>query len=208
MSRQLSWVAILSLWIGIAQSTPIPEIITGDPKAGAAKTQVCASCHGVDGNGLQGMSDNPKIAGQHEKYLIKQMKDFKGPRLNGIMLSFVKDLSEEDIRDIAAYYASQNTTIGVVPSAYLKIGEQIYRGGNLKTGVPACAACHSPDGGGNALMPAPVLSGQHFEYVAAQMQAFKAGTRKNDPNGMMQDIAKRMTSEEIQAVAQYVSGLH
>ena len=218
MSSKQIWFTFLSLCMGLglgvntALGSPIPAILTGDPTVGKAKTQACASCHGDTGDGVKEMATEPKLAGQHEKYLIKQMIEFRkgaaGPRPNGIMLGFVQNLSDQDIKDIAAYYATQNVTLGSVPAALLPLGQQIYRGGILKTGVPACGACHGANGGGNALMSAPALSGQHPEYIVAQMQAFKTEARKNDPNGMMRDIAKKMTDEEIQAVAQYVSGLH
>lgn len=218
MSSKQSWVTVLSLCIGLclgvdtALSSPIPAIFTGDPTAGKAKTQACASCHGDTGNSPIEMATNPKLAGQHEKYLVKQLLEFRkgatGPRPNGIMLGFVQNLSDQDIHDIAAFYAAEAPTLGSVPVAFLPLGQQIYRGGILKTGVPACGACHGANGDGNALMSAPALSGQHPEYIVAQMQAFKTNGRKNDPNGMMRDIAKKMTDEEIQAVAQYISGLH
>jgi cytochrome c553 len=218
MSSKQIWFTVLSLCMGLglgvntALGSPIPAIFTGDPTVGKTKTQACASCHGDTGNNPQEMAMNPKLAGQHEKYLIKQMLEFQkgaaGPRPNGIMLGFVQNLSEQDIKDIAAYYAVQNIALGSVPVAFLSLGQQIYRGGILKSGLPACSACHGANGGGNALMSAPALSGQHPEYIIAQMQAFKTEVRKNDPNAMMRDIAKKMTDEEVQAVAQYVSGLH
>jgi cytochrome c553 len=208
----LSLCMVLDLGMNMALGSPIPAILTGDPTAGKAKMQACISCHGDTGNSPQEMATEPKLAGQHEKYLIKQMIEFQkgatGPRPNGIMLGFVQNLSEQDIKDIAAYYATQNITLGSVPVSFLPLGQQIYRGGILKSGIPACGACHDADGRGNALMSTPALSGQHPEYIVAQMQAFKAGLRKNDLNGMMRDIAKKMSDEEIQAVAQYVSGLH
>lgn len=218
MSSKQIWFTFLSLYIGLglgvntALGSPIPATFTADPTVGKAKTQACASCHGDTGNSLPEMASNPKLAGQHEKYLIKQMSEFRqgasGPRPNGIMLGFVQNLSDQDIKDIAAYYAAQTVTLGAVPIASLPLGQQIYRGGILKTGVPACGSCHGANGNGNALMNAPALSGQHPEYIIAQMQSFKTEARKNDPNSMMRDIAKKMTDEEIQAVAQYVSGLH
>ncbi len=218
MSSKQNWFTVLSLCTGLglgfstALGSPIPAIITGDPTAGKPKTQACASCHGDTGNSPQEMASNPKLAGQHEKYLIKQMIEFQkgaaGSRPNGIMLGFVQNLSKQDIKDIAAYYATQNTSLGAVPVTSLALGQQIYRGGILNAGIPACGACHGAKGEGNALMNAPALSGQHPEYIVAQMQAFKGELRKNDPNAMMRDIAKKMSDEQIQALAQYVSGLH
>jgi len=218
MSRKQRWFTFLSLCMGFglgmnaAFGSTTPVALTADPTGAKAKTQACASCHGDTGNSPQEMASNPKLAGQHQKYLEKQMIEFRkgtaGLRPNGIMLGFVQNLSDQDIKDIAAYYAAQTITTGAVPVAFLSLGQQIYRGGLLKTGVPACSACHGANGGGNALMNAPALSGQHPEYIIAQMQAFKTDARKGDPNSMMRDIAKKMTDAEIQAVAQYVSGLH
>ncbi|MEY3183029.1 MAG: hypothetical protein RLZ35_1014 [Pseudomonadota bacterium] len=220
-SKQI-WFTFLSLCMGFglgcntALSDPVlapatPITITANATVGNPKTQACASCHGETGNSPPEMATNPKLAGQHQKYLVKQMLEFKkgaeGPRPNGIMLGFVQDLSEQDIKEIAAYYAAQNITLGKVPAQFLALGQQIYRGGILKEGIPACSACHGANGKGNALMSAPALSGQHPEYIIAQMQAFKTHTRKNDPNAMMRDMAKKMTDEEIEAVAHYVSGL-
>lgn len=214
MASKRTWSIFFSmcLWASAASSAPAYVIITGDPNLGKPKTQVCAACHGEDGNTPKELAINPKLAGQHEKYLIKQMVDFRkgeqGPRANGVMFGFVQALTDQDIKDIAAYYASQTAVLGSVPEHYLALGQQLYRGGNSKTGVPACAACHGANGLGNALMSAPVLSGQNPDYTMAQMKAFKEGVRKNGPNGMMKDIAQKMTDEEIEAVSYYVSGLH
>lgn len=218
MSIKKIWFIFLSLFMGLslgftpAFSDTTPATITANPTVGIPKTQACASCHGDTGNSQKEMATNPKLAGQHQKYLVKQMLEFKkgadGPRPNGIMLGFVQDLSEQDIKEIAAYYAAQTVTVDAVPAQFLTLGQQIYRGGILSSGVPACAACHGATGKGNALMSAPALSGQHPEYIIAQMQAFKTNARKNDPNGMMRDMAKKMTDQEIEAVAHYVSGLH
>jgi cytochrome c553 len=218
MSSKRIWCTILSLSLGLglgmntAVCSPIPAIITADPTGGKSKTQVCASCHGETGNGVPDMPDQPKLAGQHQKYLTQQMRDFKqgaaGLRPNGIMLGFMQNLSDQDLQDIAAYYAAQTATVGTVPAAFLALGQQIYRGGILKKNIPACAACHGSTGGGNALMNAPALSGQNPNYIIAQMQAFKIDARKNDPNAMMRDIAKKMSDEEVQAIAHYIFGLH
>ncbi len=124
------------------------------------------------------------------------------------MVGFSTALSDQDMADLAAFYASQKATPGSTPAAFVVLGEKIYRGGNRATGVPACSACHSPRGEGNIPAGFPSLSGQHSDYIIEQLKAFRSGTRTNDVNGIMRDISKRMTDEEIKAVSHYVSGLH
>lgn len=189
-----------------AQNPASPTLATGIPE----KSQICATCHGVDGNSTVGLW--PKLAGQHENYLIKELMNFKamdkGGRNDPTMVGMVQNLSEQDIHELAAYYAKQKETPGSAKAELVSLGERIYRGGNLKTGVSACIACHGPTGNGNALANYPKLGGQQAEYTMAELKKFRAGARSNDPNSIMRDIAKRMTDEEIQAVSEYVSGLH
>lgn len=188
------------------------EVEKATPGVMAKPIDVCTSCHGKDGNPPEDMSNHPKLAGQHKSYLIKELEDFKNGdksgRNNAIMASFAANLSEKDIQVIADFYAQQTETPGVTPDNFLTLGQQIYRGGNPKSGVPACAACHGARGNGNELMKSPKLSSQNPEYVIAQMKAFADGTRHNSPNDMMNDIAKKMTEAEITAVSHYISGLH
>lgn len=178
--------------------------------AGREKSQVCVSCHMADGNSV--VAAWPKIAGLPEKYFIQQLQAFKagdkGGRFNAVMMSFAAALSDQDMADLAAFYASQKVTPGSVSQAFVAVGEKIYRGGNRATGVPACSACHSPRAEGNIPAGFPALSGQHPDYIIEQLKAFRSGTRANDINGIMRDISKRMTDEEIEAVSHYVSGLH
>ncbi len=179
----------------------------GDEKAGEAKAAVCAACHGADGNSTN--PDWPKLAGQHPKYLDKQLKDFKaGRRVNPLMGGMVAPLSEADMADIAAFYASKTRSGGFASEQRVALGEKIYRGGNAKSGVPACMACHGPTGAGDPLGGIPSLSGQHAKYVAIQLYAFRDGERGNDPRAMMRDVARWMTKEEIEAVSEYIVGLH
>lgn len=241
MSRKLSWFSfsiLLFLWalpLASTENTPNmqPEAITeaitpvttitpvvtaiipskpsmGDSLLGQQKSQVCTACHGADGNSV--VPAWPKIAGQLESYLIKELKEYrkgeKGQRFEPTMFSQTQSLTDSDILDLAAYFSKQTETIGTVKPDLLALGEKIYRGGNLETGVPACTACHGPDGKGNGLAVFPRLSGQHPEYTADQLKKFAAKTRSDDPNSIMRDIAKKMTNEEIQAVSSYVSGLH
>lgn len=173
--------------------------------------QVCAACHAADGNSTA--AANPKIAGQISEYLHKQLVDFKAQggakpvRENPVMNGMVANLSEADMKNLAAYYAGQKLKPAVATDKELAaLGQKIWRGGVAASGVPACAGCHGPDGAG---MPSqyPRLSGQFAEYVAAQLKAFRDGARVNDPNGMMRGVAARMTEREIQAVSQYAAGL-
>lgn len=180
---------------------------TGDPAAGQTKAAACAACHGADGNSAN--PDWPKLAGQHPKYVEKQLNDFKaGRRVNAMMSGMAAPLSETDVADIAAYYATKTRSGGFASEARVVLGKSIYRGGKTRTEVPACMACHGPTGAGDPLGGIPALSGQHAKYVATQLYAFREGERSNDPKGMMRDAVRWMTKEEIEAVSEYIAGLH
>lgn len=182
----------------------------------AAKAQqiagsVCAACHAADGNSAA--AANPKIAGQFPEYLHKQLMDFKGQggkkpaRESAIMTPMVANLSDADMKSLAAYYSGQKLKPAAAADKDLAaLGQKLWRGGNAATGVPACAGCHGPAGAG---MPAqyPRVAGQFSEYIAAQLKAFRDGARANDANGMMRGVAARMTEREIRAVAEYAAGL-
>ncbi|MGH1536554.1 MAG: c-type cytochrome [Gammaproteobacteria bacterium] len=188
----------------------------GDVEAGKQKSEPCAACHGV-----AGVSVNPawpKLAGQGEKYLVDQLHLFKEKvRVNTLMNPQAENLSEQDIEDISAYYASLPANKGSAdPDKEFQgeklhvIGERIYRGGNTETGVPACMSCHAPDGVGNAPAKFPQLAGQHAVYTAAQLRAYRSGARyqPDDNLNMMKEIATYLSDTEIDAVAEYISGLH
>jgi cytochrome c553 len=185
-----------------------PDIAKGQKIA----TQVCAACHAADGNSV--MPVNPKLAGQFPEYLVKQLMNFKpangkpAERNNVVMGGMASTLSsDEDMRNVAAYYAWQKAKPDAAKSKDLAaIGEKLYRGGNAATGIPACASCHGPNGAG---IPAqyPRISGQFAEYAEAQLRAFRSGERANDPQKMMRSIAARMSDLEIKAVSDYVAGL-
>lgn len=183
--------------------------LTGSPEAGQTKVETCVACHSTDGNSI--MPNWPKLAGQHQSYLVKQLKEFKmgesGPRYDPQMVGMVAALSEQDMADIAAFYNEQQQTKGKAKAEYVALGEKLYRGGDLSKGIPACSACHGPRGLGNALAKYPRLSGQHAEYTETQLKNFQSGARKNDPSGMMQSIAKLMTEDEMKAVSSYIEGL-
>ncbi len=179
----------------------------GNVSAGKSKAAVCAACHGADGNSPSNMF--PKLAGQGEAYLVKQLQDFKNEtRKNAVMAPMVAALSEQDMADLAAFYASNKVTEGGTAEELVEAGQAIYRGGNKESGVPACMACHGPTGAGMPAAKWPALSGQHATYLEAQLNAFANGTRSNDLNSMMRDIASKMTADEIKAVSAYASGLH
>lgn len=188
--------------------TVAPQLLAqGDPAAGEAKSALCATCHGADGNSQIAM--NPKLAGQSEKYLLKQLQDYQsGERQDATMTAMVANLSEEDMADLAAWYASQEVTLGGADPETLELGERLYRAGDAELGVAACAACHGPDGSGNDPAGFPALSGQHGEYTLRQLELFRSGERSNDPGGMMRTTMERLTDRELQALASYVSGLH
>jgi cytochrome c553 len=183
-----------------AEKTPAPV------KSAVEKTvqTVCAACHGADGNSA--ISLNPKLAWQHPEYLLKQLTNFKeGKRANAVMGPMTANLSADELKDLAAYYASQKIALGKAKSNGAgSLGEKIYRGGIAATGVPACASCHGANGAG---LPKrfPRLAGQHADYSLAQMRAFRLGERANAP--MMLMIAQKMTDAEMQAVSDYMQGL-
>ena len=195
-------IAASTLWAA-EKPENAPDPVNGQKIA----TQVCAACHGVDGNSAA--PANPHLAAQHAEYLAKQLRDFKAnkDRKNAIMYGFAAPLSATDMRDLAAHYAAQKPRLGAAQDKELvALGQKLYRGGNPATGVPACAACHGPNGSG---IPSqyPRLAGQFAEYTAAQMRAFRSAERANDGNQIMRTIAARMTDQEVAAVAQYAAGL-
>lgn len=184
-----------------------PAMAGGDAEAGKGKSAACAVCHGADGNSAA--ATFPKIAGQHADYILKQLKDFKsGAREGALMVGQVAALSEEDMADLAAFYAEQEANIGKANEATLAKGEGIYRGGIAETGAAACMACHMVNGAGVPGSGFPQLSGQFADYTKAQLVAFRDGVRSNDGASVMRDITKRMTEAEITAVAEYIEGLN
>lgn len=180
----------------------------GDIEAGKAASATCAGCHGMDGNSA--VASFPKLAGQGEKYLIKQINDIKDGKRPVIEMTGILDgLSAQDIENIAAYFASQATTPGQAKKDLVKKGEVLYRQGNAATKVAACTACHGPAGEGVDLAVFPALAGQHADYIAAQLKKFRSGERANDGDTrMMRSVAARLNDKEIEAVASYISGLY
>ena len=170
----------------------------------------CVACHGDNGISLNPVW--PKLAGQNPKYLEAQLHEFKkgpgGKRNNAVMYGIAMTLSDSDITNLSAYYASLKSSVGLVKDDYLDLGRNIYRGGNMDIKMQACMSCHGPNGQGNYAAAIPMLSGQHSQYTYQQLKKFQASTRSNDYNKMMRNIVHRMTDEEMKAVASYIEGLY
>jgi cytochrome c553 len=199
---------LLGFW-GLASVAAVhaaapPPPFKADLARGQQAAQACIACHAADGS--RGSPANPILAGQHPEYLVKQLQEFKsGKRKNAVMQGMAAALSEDDMRHIAAFYASKQAKPGSAKNkATIALGERIYRGGNIAKGIPACMACHGPTGSG---IPAqyPRLAGQHADYTEAQMLAFRSGARGN--NAQMSAIAYKMNDAEIKAVSDYIAGL-
>ncbi|MBC7502684.1 MAG: cytochrome c4 [Herminiimonas sp.] len=206
------FVALLAV-SAVVHASEEQKVVKADPAKGEAiytngdatrNIAACVACHGAAGNST--IAQNPKLAGQHDAYINKQLNNFRTPeRNNAIMTSIAKALSADDMKNIAAYLEVQVPKPGAAKNkATVDLGKKIYRGGISEKNVPACAACHGPNGAG---MPAQFarLGGQHQEYTSAQLTAFRNGTRKN--NTIMTTISKRMSDEEMLAVSDYIAGL-
>jgi cytochrome c553 len=179
----------------------------GSADEGQSKSTACIACHGPNGNSAN--PEWPNLAGQNEPYVRKQLQAFKGgARKNPLMTPMAMSLSDDDMEDLAAYFAVQKPAGTLETDAgKLALGQRVYRSGDAKTGAPACASCHGPTGDGNAPAGYPALRGQYATYVAAQLRNYRANTRQTDPNQMMRNVASAMSDEQIDAVAQYVQGL-
>jgi cytochrome c553 len=195
----LSLVAVLG-WSGTT-------LAAGSKEAGQTKAATCSACHGMDGNSLN--PEWPNLASQHGSYITKQLKNFKaGQRANPLMSPMAMILSDQDVDDLAAYFSSQPLhATGETEPSKLKLGERVFRAGNVAAKVPACASCHGPAGAGIPTAVYPRIGGQHATYVAIQLRAYKAGTRNNDPSAMMRTVAAGLSEDEIDAVASYIQGL-
>ena len=211
-------VAILAL-AGVMGAAP--ALAEQPAKADAAKaqqivTQVCAACHGADGNSVA--AANPKLAGQHAEYITKQLINFKiakpgeqaagvGERKSAVMSGMVASLNADDVKNLGAYFSEKTIKPGAAKDKDAALrGQKLYKGGNSATGVPACAACHGPSGAGIPVQ-FPRLAGQHSEYLVTQLKAFRSGERANDAGKMMRMIAIKMNDQEIKDVAEYIAGL-
>lgn len=210
-----------SLALVLASAAPVLRAETdADVDAGKEKAAACASCHGEQGNSLVGTF--PKLAGQHASYLIKQLQAFKnGSRQNAMMAGFAMPLSDQDMADIAAYYAEQKISLNELPvldeedenqagtqktvQELIAQGSDLYRNGDLVREVSACIACHGPTGLGNKPAAFPSLKSQHADYLVKSLTDYKTGARGNSSDNIMHMIAKKMTDEEIKAVAYRIS---
>jgi len=197
-------VAALSLVAALGCSAP--AFAAGSVEAGQATSATCGACHGMDGNSLS--PEWPNLAGQHAAYIERQLQAFKaGERKNDLMAPMAMILSDEDMADLAAYFATQKARGGETEPSKLALGQRVYRAGDVQKGVIACAGCHGPNGRGNPLAGYASIQGQHAPYVATQLRAYKSGARGTDPNQMMRNVATLLSDEEIDAVASYVQGL-
>ena len=201
-----NWLVItttLLIAIGMGQAHA-----AGDPKQGKTLAAQCAACHGEDGNSVN--PEWPKLAGQHEGYIVKQLHYFEdGERENATMKPMANVLDAQGREDVAAYYAGQKVKTGMADPKLVGLGEKIYRSGNAESGVAPCMGCHGPSGEGNPAALYPALRGQHAKYTEIQLHGFAEGKRVNEnAKKMMQILAARMTNREIKAVASYIQGLH
>jgi cytochrome c553 len=195
---------VLGLLISITANTYAAEPPQGDASRGQVASSACQGCHGPDGNSFS--PDWPNLASQNANYLSKQIHDFQsGARKDPTMSSMVVGLAERDIADIVAYFSSQ--TVKGDATSQSAAGQKLYMGGNRYTHVPACAGCHGPHGVGNGPGAIPHLAGQKAGYLGKTMRDFKSGTRSNDRNQIMRDIAGKLTEKEITALAQFLAGM-
>ncbi|MNO98139.1 Cytochrome c4 precursor [compost metagenome] len=198
----------LLLTLGVTGAANAAEPIKGDAAAGQAKTAVCGACHNPDGNSLA--PNFPKLAGQGEKYLEKQLHDIKsGKRTVLEMTGMLAAFSDQDLADIAAYFSSQKGSVGAADPKLVERGRALFNGGDVEKGLPACTGCHSPNGAGIALAGFPHLGGQHSSYVAKQLTDFREGNRTNDGDATtMRTIASKLSNKDIEALSSYIQGLH
>ena len=182
----------------------------GDASAGQAKSAICAACHGADGNSA--VPNWPKLAGQHASYIERQTALIKsGDRPVPEMMGIVAGMSDQDFRDLAAYFSSQTNNGGVADESVAAMGQRIYKAGNADSGVPACMSCHGPAGEGNPLSVFPALAGQHSVYTSKMLKGFRAGENwgeDDSPSSIMNGASAELTDAEIEAVASYIQGLY
>ncbi len=196
-------LAIFGLTVSLNTVATAADIAAGEATAGA----ICAGCHMPDGNSAVDLF--PKLAGQHASYITKQLNDYKnGARKDETMTGMAATLATpEDIANVAEFYASKTRSVATADATKVELGKAIYRGGNSSTSLPACMGCHNGNGSGNPAAKFPGLAGQHAAYTIKQLNAFRDNVRSNDNNSMMRKVAIKMTSAEIEAVAQYIAQL-
>lgn len=199
----LALVSLLSSAVTLAQEGPLQ----GNAEAGAGKIAPCAACHGPTGNDSL-LPNVPKLGGQNASYLFKQLKEIRDDvRVVPLMKPFVAALTDQDLADIAAHYATVEFPLGAVDETKRELGEKLYRAGDASIGVAACSACHAVNGKGLDSAGFPSLSGQDTAYTELQLKAFRAGERNNDEAEIMRTISARLSDTEIAALASYVFGL-
>jgi len=190
--------------VTLVTSTPAKSIYAGDVKAGQEKSAMCVACHGSDGNSV--VAIYPKLAGQSASYLTKQLVDFKsGDRNDPVMAGMVAALSKQDMQDLAAFFAVQTQTTG--NGEVNEAGQKLYFGGDAKKGITACVACHGVKGKGMTHAGFPALAGQNADYLTKQLKSFREGSRSNDRNSMMQNIAIKLSDSDVEALVDYMSSL-
>lgn len=205
----------VALYIGLYTGlTANANTVEGDADRGQELAGVCAACHGPSGNSPSDMY--PKIAGQHAPYLLKQLLDYQRAaatngeegRANAIMQGQVAAFNEQELADLAVYFAAQDPEIGTATEESVAYAQPLYRGGDAERNIPSCSACHGPRGDGMGLAKFPDVSGQHAAYTQQQLEMFRSGERANDPNGMMRDVAAKLTDQDIEMLSRYLQGLY
>jgi cytochrome c553 len=198
----------MKLRLLIILAASLVTIGAGNADSGKDKVATCVACHGQDGNSMVGLW--PSLAGQNANYLVRQLQHIKsGKRSIAVMAGLLDNFSKEDLDDIAAFYASKNNTIGQAEADKVELGRKLYYSGSLEKGIPACTACHSPKGKGNAPAGYPLLSGQQADYVTKSLKNYRSGERNNDESSqMMMAIAYKLDDVEIDALSSFINGLH
>ncbi len=201
MSESVKTFCRTTLMLGLLSGASTMAL--GADKIPAIIEQVCAACHGLDGNSV--IPTIPKLAGRHPEYLLRELRDFvAGTRKSDVMGAIGPTIDAGDMKDIAAYFARQTpTSEKITDAAAAAVGEKIFQDGNEERGLPACAGCHEPDGAGTKRFPR--LAGQHREYLVEQMMKFRNDVHTNPGARFMRTVAKRLTEDEIRAVAEYMS---
>ncbi len=213
-SQNDKWIVMKKLALILTLMVSGTAWAQGDVEAGKLKAATCNACHGAAG--IATLEQYPNLAGQHEKYLIKQLHDFQQGvtsggeqgRPNAVMAGMVSGLSEIDIADLSAYFAQLPPMQGTTPEATIEIGQNLYRFGDEDRGITACIACHGPRGNGTPSSGFPKISGQNAEYISDQLMQFQSGDRSNDMNAMMRAVAMKLSKREIEDLSAYVGGLH
>jgi cytochrome c553 len=196
--------SFLGILAGICASAL--SLAEGNVQEGQSKSTACVACHGATGTSPN--PEWPSLAGQHETYIKRQLQAFKsGARKNPLMTPMATGLSDDDMDDLAAFFAQQTPQGLEADSGKVALGQRLYRGGDPRLGTAACGACHGPGGDGNPAAGYPAIQGQHAVYTAAQLRAYRSGTRQTDPAQMMRNVASTLTDEQIDAVASYIQGL-